>query len=259
METLTSENFDQNAIVALQDLQLKGALRNLATTFGDRRKTAILSVENWEDLREKGRAIKEETLKNLDKYLLEFVGNAEKSGAKIHWAIDAKEANEIILNLIKERNVFNVVKAKSMVSEEIHLNSALEKAGIEPIETDLGEWIIQLAKETPSHIVVPAIHKTKKQIADLFVEKVGITPTDDVDVLTKTARNILRSRFAESKIGISGANFIVAETGTMLVLENEGNIRLTTSLPKTHIAIVGIEKVIPKLDDLDDFLKLMPR
>ena len=259
MEHLTSENFDQNAHLALQDSQLRGALANLAKTFGERRKTAIQSVDNWEGLREKARQIKDETLLHLDKYLEKFVENAEQAGAKIHWAIDGNEANEIILGLIKECNATNVVKAKSMVSEEIHLNAALEKQGIFPVETDLGEWIIQLANETPSHIVVPAIHKTKRQIADLFVEKVGISETEDVDVLTQTARNLLRQKFAESEIGISGVNFGVAETGTILILENEGNIRLTTGVPKTHIAVMGIEKIVPKLTDLDVFLKLLPR
>jgi L-lactate dehydrogenase complex protein LldF len=255
----TAETFDQNAKVALKDSQLRGALNNLANTFGERRKIAINSVDNWEGLREKARKIKDETLLHLDQYLEKFTENAEKAGAKIHWAVDGKEANEIILGLIKSRNATNVVKAKSMVSEEIHLNSNLEKAGIFPIETDLGEWIIQLAEETPSHIVVPAIHKTKKQIADVFVEKVGIKPTDNVDVLTQTARKILREKFKNAEIGISGVNFGVAETGTILILENEGNIRLTTGVPKTHIAVMGIEKIIPKLTDLDIFLKLLPR
>jgi L-lactate dehydrogenase complex protein LldF len=259
MNHVTAETFDQNAKAALQDSQLKGALNILTNTFGERRKLAIRSVNNWEGLRERARKIKDETLLHLDKYLEKFIENAEKAGAKIHWAVDGKEANEIILGLIRERNAKNVVKSKSMVSEETHLNAALEKAGIFPIETDLGEWIIQLAEETPSHIVVPAIHKTKKQIADLFVEKVGITPTDDVDKLTQTARNILREKFAEAEIGISGVNFGIAETGTILILENEGNIRLTTGLPKTHIALMGIEKILPKLSDLDIFLKLLPR
>ncbi len=259
MNQLTSETFDSNARASLKDVHLRGALKNLAATFGERRRTAIASVENWENLREKARAIKDETLLHLDQYLENFAENAERAGAKIHWARDGKEASQIVLNLIVERNASKVVKSKSMATEEIHLNRALEAAGINPVETDLGEWIIQLAEETPSHIVVPAIHKTKKQIADLFVEKVGIEPTDDVDVLTRTARNILRERFAEAEIGISGVNFGVAETGTILILENEGNARLTTSLPKTHIAVMGIEKIIPKFTDLDVFLKLLPR
>ena len=259
MQHLTAENFDQNALAALNDPVLHGALRNLADNFVVRRKNAISSVDNWEGLREKARAIKEETLLHLDEYLLRFVENAEKAGAKIHWARDGKEACQIVIGLVKASNADMVVKAKSMAGEEIHLNEALEKEGIEPVETDLGEWIIQLAGETPSHIVVPAIHKTKGQIADLFVEKVGIDKTDDVDVLTKTARRILRERFATADVGISGVNFGVAETGTILILENEGNIRLTTSLPKTHIAVMGIEKVIPRFADLDVFLKLLPR
>ena len=259
MNQVTSETFDRNARTALKDVQLRGALKNLASTFGDRRRTAIATVENWEDLREKARSIKDETLLHLDVYLEKFAVNAENAGATIHWARDGNEACQIVLDLINERKASKVVKSKSMATEEIHLNHALETAGINPVETDLGEWIIQLAGETPSHIVVPAIHKTKGQIADLFVEKVGIEPTDDVDVLTKTARNILRDKFAEAEIGISGVNFGVAETGTILILENEGNARLTTSIPKTHIAVMGIEKIIPKFTDLDVFLKLLPR
>lgn len=241
------------------DLVLHGALRNLADNFGERRKVAMESIDDWEGLRENARSIKEETLLHLDQYLLQFVENAQKAGTKIHWARDAKEACRIVLGLVNERGAKMVVKSKSMATEEIHLNYALEAEGIEPIETDLGEWIIQLAGETPSHIVVPAIHKTKEQIADLFVIKVGIEKTADVDVLTKTARRILRERFAKAEVGISGVNFGIAETGTILILENEGNVRMTTSLPKTHVAVMGIEKIIPKFADLDVFLKLLPR
>jgi len=259
MNHLTAENFDRNARAALRDGQLRGALRNLAETFGERRRAAVLSVENWEDLRSRARRIKDETLAHLDKYLEQFAENAERAGAVVHWARDGKEACRIVLELINAQNASRVVKSKSMATEEIHLNAALERAGIEPVETDLGEWIIQLAEETPSHIVVPAIHKTKAQIAELFSQKVGIEPTDDVAVLTQTARRVLREKFAEAEIGISGVNFGVAETGTILILENEGNARLTTSLPKTHIAVMGIEKIVPKFTDLDVFLKLLPR
>jgi L-lactate dehydrogenase complex protein LldF len=243
----------------LNDPQLRAALRNLATTFGERRKRAITTVRDWEGLRYQARAIKDETLAHLDVYLEQFTTNAEKAGAKIHWAADAVEACRIVEELLKEKQAKNVVKSKSMATEEIHLNTALENAGISPVETDLGEWIIQLARETPSHIVVPAIHKSKRQITDLFVEKLGIEPSDDVAVLTGAARTILRQRFAEAEVGISGVNFGVAETGTILILENEGNARLTTSLPHAHIAVMGIEKIIPKLVDLDVFLKLLPR
>jgi L-lactate dehydrogenase complex protein LldF len=259
MTEQTAENFDRNAVAALGDVQLQAALRNLASTFGERRRTAIASVDDWEALRERARAIKTETLARLDHYLDAFARNAEAAGVQVHWARDAAEAQAIVLGLLKERNATRIVKAKSMTTEEIHLNPALEAAGYHPVETDLGEWIIQLADETPSHIVVPAIHKSKRQIAELFTREVGIPPTDDVAELTGTARRILRDEFAAAEVGISGVNFGVAETGTILILENEGNIRLTTSLPRTHIAVMGIEKVIPRFADLDVFLKLLPR
>jgi L-lactate dehydrogenase complex protein LldF len=259
MNHQTSETFDRNAREALADVQLRGALRNLTDTFGERRKIAITTVDDWEGLRTRARAVKDETLAHLDRYLEEFADNAERAGAKVHWAHDAAEACGIVLQLLSEREATRVVKSKSMATEEIHLNAALEAANLSPVETDLGEWIIQLAHETPSHIVVPAIHKSKRQIAELFAEKVGIEPTDDVALLTSTARRVLRQRFAEADAGISGVNFGVAETGTFLILENEGNARLTTSLPKIHIAVMGIEKIIPRLTDLDVFLKLLPR
>jgi L-lactate dehydrogenase complex protein LldF len=255
----TSEVFDENARRALIDPQLRSALRHLATTFGEKRASAIASIEDWEGLRSRARAIKDETLVHLDQYLEEFANHAEEAGARVHWAHDGQDVCQLIVRLLQERGARRVVKSKSMATEEIHLNAALEQAGITTVETDLGEWIIQLARETPSHIVVPAIHKSKKQIAELFVDKLGIEPTDDVDRLTSAARRILRQRFAEADAGISGVNFGVAETGSMLILENEGNIRLTTGLPKIHIAVMGIEKVIPRLADLDVFLKLLPR
>jgi L-lactate dehydrogenase complex protein LldF len=259
MNSLTANNFDKNARAAIADPVLQGALQNLATTFGTRRKAAVATVPDWEASREAARSIKSEVLGKLDIYLEAFADNAEANGAKIHWAADAKEACSIVTALVKERGAEMVVKSKSMLTEEIHLNAALEKEGIEPVETDLGEWIIQLAGETPSHIVVPAIHKTKAQIAELFAEKVGTDREADVDELTATARRILRQKFAEATVGISGVNFGIAETGSILILENEGNVRLTTSLPKTHIAVMGIEKLLPKFSDLAVFLELLPR
>lgn len=259
MQPQRAENFDKNARAALADPVLQGALQNLATTFGTRRKAAIATVPDWEASRETARSIKAEVLGNLDKYLQSFADKAEANGARVHWAADAEEACSIVVGLTKERGALMVVKSKSMVTEEIHLNAALEAEGIEPVETDLGEWIIQLAGETPSHIVVPAIHKTKSQIADLFAEKVGTKRTADVDELTAATRRILRQKFAKATVGISGVNFGIAETGSILILENEGNIRLTTSLPKTHIAVMGIEKLLPKFIDLAVFLELLPR
>jgi L-lactate dehydrogenase complex protein LldF len=259
MNHLTTETFDANARAALGDVQLRGALRKATSLFGKRRLAAARGLDNWEELRTKARAIKDEVLLHLDQYLEEFVSNAERCGAKVHWARDASEANHIVCLLAKERGAGKVVKSKSMVTEEIHLNAAIEAEGLEVIETDLGEYIIQLAGEAPSHIIVPAIHKTKKQIAELFTAKLGIEPTDDVDKLTSAARRVLRQRFAAADIGISGVNFGVAETGTILILENEGNVRLTTSVPKVHIAVMGIEKILPRFADLDVFLKLLPR
>src|SRR6266516_2914652 len=255
MSHLTTETFAANARAALVDTQLRGALRNATSLFAKRRLAAAEGLKNWEGLRTEARAIKDEVLLHLDKYLDQFVANAEKFGAQVHWARDAAEANQIVCRLAGERGARQLVKSKSMVTEEIHL----EAAGIEVIETDLGEYIIQLAGEAPSHIIVPAIHKTKKQIAELFTAKLGIEPTDDVDRLTSAARRVLRQRFAAADMGISGVNFGVAETGTILILENEGNVRLTTSLPRTHIAVMGIEKILPRFADLDVFLKLLPR
>jgi L-lactate dehydrogenase complex protein LldF len=259
MNHVTSETFDQNARAALADAQLRGALRNATSLFGRRRLAAARSLDNWEELRSQARAIKDDVLLHLDRYLEQFVANAESRGARFHWARDAAEANDIICNLASERGARTIVKSKSMTTEETHLNDALEAADIQVVETDLGEYIIQLAEETPSHIIAPAIHKTKHQIAELFTQELGMPPTDDIAKLTSTARSTLRDRFAAADIGISGVNFGIAETGTILIVENEGNIRLTTSLPRVHIAVMGIEKVVPRFADLDIFLKLLPR
>ena len=259
MNHLSSETFKENAKAALADVQLRGALKSATLLFGERRKQAAASLPNWEDLRTHARAIKDEVLLHLDRYLEEFVHNAEARGATVHWARDAAEANSIICGLATERKARIVVKSKSMTTEETHLNEALEAAGMQVVETDLGEYIIQLAKEPPSHIIAPAIHKTRQQIGALFTAELGMPPTDDVDQMTSTARATLRDRFAAADLGISGVNFAVAETGTIVIVENEGNIRLTTSLPRLHIAVMGIEKVIPRFADLDVFLKLLPR
>ena len=259
MTQLSSETFAENAKAALNDAQLRGALRRATTLFGERRRAAAASLGNWEELRSEARAIKDEVLLHLDRYLETFVANAERRGAQVHWARDAAEANDIICRLTLERGARNVVKSKSMTTEEIHLNTALERAGLHVVETDLGEYIIQLAGETPSHILAPAIHKTKRQIAELFTTELAMPPTDDIAELTSTARATLRERFASADVGISGVNFGVVETGTIVIIENEGNIRLTTSLPRTHIAVMGIEKLLPRFADLDVFLKLLPR
>ena len=259
MNPLSSETFRENAKAALADVHLRGALKNATSLFGERRKEAAAGLPNWEDLRTYARSIKDEALLHLDRYLEEFVQNAENCGAKVHWARDAAEANAIICGLAKAGNARTIVKSKSMTTEETHLNDALEAAGVQVVETDLGEYIIQLAEETPSHIIAPAIHKTRRQVSDLFTSELGSPPTDDIAQMTRTARITLRDRFAAADVGISGVNFGVAETGTIVIVENEGNIRLTTSLPRMHIAVMGIEKVVPRFADLDVFLKLLPR
>ncbi|MCA8975238.1 MAG: lactate utilization protein, partial [Planctomycetes bacterium] len=167
--------------------------------------------------------------------------------------------NRIIIELARQHGATLAVKSKSMTSEEVHLNAALAGAGIEAVETDLGEWIQQLADEVPFHIVVPAIHKNARQIAELFAARLGTASSADAETMTRVARERLRSKFAAAGVGISGANFAIAETGSLLILENEGNIRLTTSVPRIHIALVGIEKVLPRVADLDVFLRLLPR
>jgi L-lactate dehydrogenase complex protein LldF len=255
MNHFSSETFGENAKAALADEQLRGALRHATSLFGKKRLEAAAALSNWEDLRTQARAIKDEVLLHLET----FVANAEKGGAVVHWAVDSAEANTIVCKLGRARGVRTVVKSKSMTTEETHLNDALEAAGMQVVETDLGEYIIQLAHETPSHIIAPAIHKTKGQVAELFTSTLGMPPTDDIAQLTSTARATLRDRFAAADMGISGVNFGIAETGTIVIVENEGNIRLTTSLPRIHVAVMGIEKVIPRFADLDVFLKLLPR
>ncbi len=270
---LQSNQFADLAKSALADEVQKGAIGKATDTIRERRGAAVEQVGDWEGLREQARAIKAHTLAKLDQYLLQFVDNAEARGVIVHWATDADEACKIIAELIddacesgategSDADNFRsrpIVKAKSMVTEEIGLNHLLEERGLRPVETDLGEWIQQLAGEPPSHIIVPAIHKTQQQIADLFAEQVGSDSNASAEELTAIARRILRSEFANAAVGISGVNFAIAESGSFLVLENEGNIRLTTSLPQTHIAVMGIEKLLPRVSDLDVFLRLLPR
>jgi L-lactate dehydrogenase complex protein LldF len=255
----TPETFEANARAALADAGLRGALRNATGLFGERRQAAVAGVPDWEELREQARALKAHTLLHLDHYLEQFAANAEKNGVHVHWARNAAEANAVVLAVARELGAETIVKSKSMTTEELGLNAALEAAGLRPVETDLGEWIIQLAGEMPSHIIVPAIHKTRGDIGALFARELGIERTDDPAELTRTARRVLRALFAEADLGISGVNFAVAETGAFLVLENEGNARMTTTLPRAHLAVMGIEKVLPRHADLELFLRLLPR
>lgn len=205
------------------------------------------------------RAIKEESVARLDQYLIQLEESVTRIGGTVHWARTAGEAVGIILELAHKNSVKHVVKSKSMATEEIELNEALEAAGIEAVETDLGEYIVQLAKEKPSHILAPAIHKSKGDVSDLFREKLGINDLREAEELTLAARKQLREKFCTAEMGITGANFAVAETGTIVLVENEGNIRLSTTLPRIHVALMGIEKVIPRLADLAVFLRILAR
>lgn len=253
------ETFAANARQALGDATLRQALRRATDLFAERRSAAVAAEPEWEALRGQAAAVKAATLARLDHYVEQFAGNAEAAGAVVHWARDAAEACTIVRTIAERHGASRLVKSKSMATEEIGLNAALARSDREPVETDLGEWIVQLAGETPSHIIVPAIHKTKRAIGGLFVEKLGIPPSDEPAVLAAHARQRLRAHFAAADLGISGVNFGVAETGTILILENEGNARMTTTLPAVHVAVMGIEKVIPRWQDLDVFLRLLPR
>jgi len=212
---------------------------------------------NLDNAKKRGHAIKWKVMENLDKFLPEFESNFQKRGGKVIWANDADEANREILNIIKKAGAKTVVKSKSMATEEIHLNEFLEHNHIESLETDLGEYIVQLLGQRPYHIVTPAMHLSKEDIAQLFNERFG-TPIDATpEQLTQKAREILRDKYLQADIGITGANFIIADTGSIAITENEGNARLTTSFPKIQISIVGIEKIIPSITDLDLFWPML--
>jgi L-lactate dehydrogenase complex protein LldF len=253
-----TEAFIQDSTAAVQNDTLQSRLRVLAS-FTVKRDAAFAQLEDGESLRDQARAIKERTISNLDAYLIELEDNILRIGGKVHWARTGEEACAIVLDLARKRGVRRVVKGKSMVTEEIELNEALEREGIEAVETDLGEYIVQLAHEKPSHILAPAVHKSKEDISDLFADKLGALNLKDAEQMTVVARKRLREYFCTADMGITGANFAVAETGTIVLVENEGNIRLSTTLPRIHVAVMGIEKVIPSLDDLAVFLKVLAR
>ena len=217
-------------------------------------------VPEWETLRETASQIKAHTTANLADLLEQFEANAERLGVQVHWAKTPAEHNQIVLEILQRHQVRNVVKSKSMLTEECHLNPFLEQHGIEVVDTDLGEWIVQLRKETPSHIVLPAIHIKKEEVGELFHEHLGTQAgATDPAYLTEAARNHLRQKFIKAQAGITGVNFAVAETGGFVVCTNEGNADLGVSLPKLHIACMGIEKIIPRAADLGVFLRLLAR
>lgn len=217
----------------------------------------MMAYQHHELARERASFLKTQVINNLDKYLVEFEKNFTQRGGKVIWAQNAEEALREIGAIMKRKRAKSVVKSKSMSTEEIHLNDFLEKNGIEAVETDLGEYIVQLNEQRPYHIVTPAMHMSKKDIAELFHKRLGIPMTDNAEQLVLTARNLLRDKYTQAEVGITGANFLIADIGAIAVTENEGNARLSTTFPKTHIAVVGIEKLIPSLLDLDLFWPLL--
>jgi L-lactate dehydrogenase complex protein LldF len=217
----------------------------------------MAALGNAEDLRTQARAIKEETIAQLDVYLEQFAAQLQRLGVQVHWADDAAEARQIISTIAKEAQANVIVKGKSMATEEIQLNPHLEAQGYEVVETDLGEYIIQLADEPPSHIIAPAIHKTRQQVAALLHDKLQTPYTEVIPEMTQLARRTLRQQFLQADMGITGVNFAIAETGSIVLVTNEGNGRLSSTLPKVHVAVMGMEKVIPRLADLAVMLKVL--
>ena len=220
----------------------------------DRRKAAF---QSWEEARQVAAETKWEAMQSLDQHLISFVSKLEARGTHVHWASNGIQARDIILNIIREKKARCIIKSKAMTAEEIHLNEAMEKEGYEVVESDLGEFIVQLRKEAPYHIVFPAMHLTRDEISDLFHRELGSAQTSDPEELTMIARRALRKKYITADIGITGANFAIAETGMVSITENEGNARLTAALPKTMISLLGIEKVLPRMADLALFLPML--
>lgn len=248
--TTAAQEFLRSAAKKSSDLTHRQIIRRGIDQYDSAAGRGRTRFADWEAARQRCHEIKWEALNNLDRYLLEFEQRVKERGGQVYWAENSEDACRYVTELAASRGVRKVVKSKSMVAEEIHLTPALEKAGIEAIETDLGEYIVQLRNEPPYHIVTPAMHLTRKDIADLFKEKLGDVDTDDPVELVAAARRALRRAFFSAEMGISGANFLVADAGMIAITTNEGNGRLCTSVPRIHVAIAGIEKIIPRLQDL---------
>lgn len=258
----TSRSFVANARVALGDDRLHTAVVNATGRFVTSRQRAVDAFPDFEKLRERAAATKDHALANLDHYLECFESKVIESGGRVRWARDGTEACGIIVEICRDAGASRVTKSKSMVSEEIALNDALENTGLEVTETDLGEYIIQLAGEHPSHIIAPAIHRNRHDVEALFRENhedLGDEPLDSVSALVTEARRVLRRRFLAADVGITGANFLIAETGSVVVVTNEGNADLTANLPRVHIVIASIEKVLPTLADASTLLRILGR
>jgi L-lactate dehydrogenase complex protein LldF len=260
LDPKTASPFPIAAATAMGDTQLRKNVRHATEVIQAKRARVVGEMQDWQQLREAGKQIREHTMQNLDSYLEEFEENCTRAGGVVHWARDAAEARSIVVSLVKASGSDEVIKIKSMTTEEIGLNRALETAGIQPYETDLAELIIQLGEDQPSHIVVPALHKNRQQIREIFrremnLPDLGEQPQD----LADAARRFLREKFLRVKTAVSGANFLIAETGGVCVVESEGNGRMCLTLPETLITIAGIDKVLPRFRDLEVMLQLLPR
>jgi L-lactate dehydrogenase complex protein LldF len=253
--------FPARARVALADSQLRHNLRHATTTIRDKRARVVAELPDWEELREAGAAIKDRALATLPEQLERLETAVERAGGTVHWARDAGEANEIVARIAKSHGARELIKVKSLATDEIKLNEALAAQGISAIETDLAELIIQLADDSQSHILVPAIHKNRQEIRELFQRTIakGEELGSDPEALTEVARRHLRHKFLTTPVAVSGANFGVAETGTVCVVESEGNGRFCTTLPEVLITVMGIEKVVPEWRDMEVMLQLLPR
>lgn len=260
MHAETEIHFRESAAKALLDPQLRANFRRAMDGLMAKRLAQFPEPRDLQDLRDLSTAIRSRSLLNLPDLLEQFEANCTKNGIKVHWAETCEEANELILGILQAKGAKTLVKGKSMVSEEMHLNAFLESKGIEALESDLGEYIIQLDGETPSHIIMPAIHKNKDQIARQFSQKIKDAKyTEDVDELTAMARKVLREKFLHADAGLSGVNFAVAETGTLCLVENEGNGRMSTHVPPLHIAVMGLEKVVARLEDVAPLYAILTR
>jgi len=238
---------------------IPAAIQQATTRLAGRRAARVAELPQWEELRQIASDIRLHTIENMDAYLMKFEQTFTAAGGQIHWATTAEDATQIVTEIAKEHGVKSVVKSKSMATEEIGLNNVLEKAGIETIETDLGEYIIQLAGTGPSHILAPAVHLKKEEIAEIFSENLHIDAPPDPQELTRIARETLRAKFLGADMGVSGGNFLIAETGTLVMVTNEGNGRMVSTMPDLQVAVVGIDKIIPDWESLTVFLKLLAR
>jgi len=259
---LSGAPFPEAARKALADTQLRRNLARATSTIRAKSAAVVEELPDWAALREAGAAIKDDVLANLDRYLVQLEEQVAVRGGTVHWARDADEANKIVTRLVRRTGETSVVKVKSMATHEIGLNEALAHAGIAAYETDLAELILQLGHDTPSHILVPAIHRNRAEIREIFLREmrdVDRSLTDEPAALAEAARRYLRRQFLSASVAISGANFAVAETGTLAVVESEGNGRMCLTLPRTLITVMGIEKLIPTWRDLEVFLQLLPR